>query len=384
MLVIIASIFISQAIAKSLKPSAQLAPASPCPDVNLSDRMGPVRNQTSSDMCYAFVSADLIGFAQGITPKDQISVLDVAARAATTRPIDIRMSLKSNFSQPPEMGSVGKIETRAEKAKANRGDTDVIGLIRGGSPNPTIAAYQTQKGYCTEHVLRSQRSEIFAENPDQPDDANEASAESFLGQRIASLSEGQPARDDAVEKVAETLAAKQGHLSPLITSPGAPSAQSPKCVTKAPNPLDLREIAEVTTATALAKLKANIDRACAQRTPFRPMKISTDANMGKHRFNPAAVIKDALAKHLPIGIAYDEGFLKTGFKTPPVKAGHVSSVVGSRPTKNGCEFLIRNSWGSSCNGYPRDVTKNCIDGNIWVPESVLAERIAETTVVEPN
>jgi hypothetical protein len=47
---------------------------------------------------------------------------------------------------------------------------------------------------------------------------------------------------------------------------------------------------------------------------------------------------------------------------------HVSIVVDRRPGKNGqCEYLIRNTWGTSCNSYPWP----CQMGQIWIPENEL-------------
>jgi hypothetical protein len=51
--------------------------------------------------------------------------------------------------------------------------------------------------------------------------------------------------------------------------------------------------------------------------------------------------------------------------------GHSSLVIGRRmnPSAGKCEYLVRNSWGTSCYPYSRDWS--CENGNIWVEADVL-------------
>jgi hypothetical protein len=49
---------------------------------------------------------------------------------------------------------------------------------------------------------------------------------------------------------------------------------------------------------------------------------------------------------------------------------HASVVVGRRPgARGGCEYLVRNTWGTSCNQYAYP----CQRGEIWVPANELFE-----------
>jgi hypothetical protein len=50
---------------------------------------------------------------------------------------------------------------------------------------------------------------------------------------------------------------------------------------------------------------------------------------------------------------------------------HTSLIVGKRwnQEKNSCEFLVRNSYGLSCDGY--DPSLSCDKGSIWMPEKTL-------------
>lgn len=78
----------------------------------------------------------------------------------------------------------------------------------------------------------------------------------------------------------------------------------------------------------------------------------------------------------PVAIAYCSDVLDNKEKKSIDKSGkrndctgpHVSVVVGSRKQESGkCEYLIRNSYGTSCNGYDWP----CEEGQIWVDGEAL-------------
>ena len=88
-------------------------------------------------------------------------------------------------------------------------------------------------------------------------------------------------------------------------------------------------------------------------------------------------------KPMPIGIAYcaDVLFKRDATGVDPVdgkhsitictdSGGHVSSIVGRRARGSQCQYLVRNSWGRSCNkGY--DTANPCEEGKIWVDSADL-------------
>lgn len=57
---------------------------------------------------------------------------------------------------------------------------------------------------------------------------------------------------------------------------------------------------------------------------------------------------------------------------------HVSIVVNRRPGKNGCEYLIRNTYGVSCNSY----SWPCKNGQVWIPEKELLKNLKGVLWVE--
>ncbi len=81
-----------------------------------------------------------------------------------------------------------------------------------------------------------------------------------------------------------------------------------------------------------------------------------------------------LEKNNPVSINYNANFLLADDSS---FASHYSSIVGRRFNldSNSCQYLIRNSWGESCEVYPEPYRTNCEKGNIWVDKKLLQEKI---------
>lgn len=89
------------------------------------------------------------------------------------------------------------------------------------------------------------------------------------------------------------------------------------------------------------------------------------------------------------GIVYCSNILKNPGSSGPIEKNyvkdcslgdaHASIVVDRRPGKNGaCEYLVRNTWGTSCNGYVWE----CHKGQIWLPENELLKNTISVLWVE--
>lgn len=61
---------------------------------------------------------------------------------------------------------------------------------------------------------------------------------------------------------------------------------------------------------------------------------------------------------------------------------HGSIVVGRRFNKksNSCEYLIRNSWGKSCETYRSPL--DCEEGNVWIPKEDLMKGLINVTYIK--
>ena len=73
-------------------------------------------------------------------------------------------------------------------------------------------------------------------------------------------------------------------------------------------------------------------------------------------------------------------------RSPSVSPGcdyHASLVIGRRkdPDSGKCQFLVRNSWGTGCDGY-RQAGWDCEHGNIWVDEAALKVNLTEVYYLE--
>jgi hypothetical protein len=82
------------------------------------------------------------------------------------------------------------------------------------------------------------------------------------------------------------------------------------------------------------------------------------------------------------GVLHNQGYegMKIKGLEPRCPAGdaHVSIVVNRRQGKSGCEYLVRNSYGVSCNAYPWP----CSKGQVWVPEKELLKNLTGVQWIE--
>ena len=90
---------------------------------------------------------------------------------------------------------------------------------------------------------------------------------------------------------------------------------------------------------------------------------------------------------LPIAINYCADILysrdKTGVGTNGMAVGcathHSAAIVGRRPGPGGtCQFLVRNSYGDSNNGYAWPAER----GQVWIDEAALLRNLTGTVVLE--
>ena len=77
-----------------------------CSEIDLRERFGPNRDQGSSEFCFAFVAADLIGEAIRLPPSQKISALGVAVSYMSMDREDFRQSQRRvNFENAAPMFS---------------------------------------------------------------------------------------------------------------------------------------------------------------------------------------------------------------------------------------------------------------------------------------
>ena len=102
-----------------------------------------------------------------------------------------------------------------------------------------------------------------------------------------------------------------------------------------------------------------------------------------------SMINQKIAKNDIVGIAYD--YSKINPKRPNTLHGSIIVGRGTNPKTGKCEYLVRNSWGNTCEmeGLP-EVTchKNCTgnscrqSGHFWISESLLKQSLVEVSALQ--
>lgn len=154
--------------------------------------------------------------------------------------------------------------------------------------------------------------------------------------------------------------------------------KEPLCLAKeAPS---LKEISKVLSYSQPNNIMYNLNN---QRCAGKRININNEdykfSTVKDRRSKMIQSLDDQLDKKQPSLISYESGF----FKNSRAPASHASLVIGRRFNKNNlkCEYLIRNSWGTSCKNYEKRYSdpENCTEGNIWVAQEVMYDNINRTT-----
>lgn len=111
-----------------------------------------------------------------------------------------------------------------------------------------------------------------------------------------------------------------------------------------------------------------LDKKCEPRMeiPFK-LNIVTDKCLIRSCINN---LDQQLDKGRIVGLSYHSKILYSPFQTN--RGGyHASTVVGRKFNKESkkCEYIIRNSYGKSCEIYYKEY--KCVDGHIYIPRSIL-------------
>lgn len=312
-----------------------------CSPVDFSEKMGPVRNQGSKGWCYAFTAADLIGYKLGLTPSRMVSAFDVGVGYY------IGERTSSNTERSNDY-----IESQKDREEEKFGEP--LADRHGGFADEAIEAYNLRGGVCLESQLPSQKSQVFL-------DAN-----TYL---------------DSVMAQKETELGRRP-----LASRGGPYGAGKICTDESDFGLSkhflqrLSEINQPLQEEAAKKTAEYFSKQCGERLPMAPLKPQMMHFIGlKRRTKALEVLDNNLLNSVPTGISYSSCFLTE--EEPPsflLRKGkscpHASSVVGRKkdPVTGKCEYKIRNSWGTSCEGYVKRLKPKCEGGHIWVTRDELS------------
>jgi hypothetical protein len=173
----------------------------------------------------------------------------------------------------------------------------------------------------------------------------------------------------------------------------------------------------------IADIKAVIDEAVKQDKPVKLVRHMIEGNCksinvpeglikvtGTHPVKSGSAADEIAfidklfdAKHpLPVSIDYCSGVFTfgptlegrrilheqtLGLPGSDLCGPHASIVIGRREVKssNGtltCEYLIRNSWGPTCEGYRSEYNGKCENGQVWVTKEALQRNILKANSLE--
>jgi hypothetical protein len=258
-----------------------------CSTVDLSKKFGPVRNQDSVGWCYAFATADFIGFKTGF----KVSATDIAVNNST----NLRNS---------------------HLARQLKGTSELAPESEGGWGYASI--YQmTKRGFCKES---DSPSEYFGEN---------ANLKTYI---------------ESLEKQA---AKSWGRF--LIETLTPVKSHSEKCSLQSPQSEQIAEVIRKSLPSDVM-YNVNEKRCDGKRIQVDLPKLEFGAINPKDATDKKPIvdfIDKKLNQSLPSLLTYDESPLLGERDLGP----HESVIVGRRFQNGKCEYQVRNSNGPSCAYY---------------------------------
>lgn len=304
-----------------------LAPPPPdCTTVDFRSVLPPVRNQDSIGWCFAFTAADLISFKIG----KEVSSADIA--------------LSSEASKDGWLSEILSAFLGGDMVKSRATDN-------GGLINDAVESGKT-KGFCLEKDLPS-RDTQFADLRstlnslvDLKKKYAEAKGKGLNGKEICSL--------------------YMGRVNTLF-----PNVQL----------TDLQAVLDASSSKTIFDRLA--DLSCGSRIKVPHINVQ---NTSFDAFDPpskkASSIDSILDDGRPVGIGYNPDVLQDPSINPLVTSGHASSIVGRRwdAESKTCNYLLRNSWGTSCAGY--HFSYKCESGYVWIPKNTLSKAVGHVNYIQ--
>lgn len=296
-----------------------------CSPVDLRSKMEPIHHQGDVGWCHAYTAADLFSFKTG----KQISAASLAVHG------------ERKFISPVKI-----IEPESEVS------------ARGSYLDHTLTA-GLQKGLCLEKDFPSEYYPDKRQYNQMLDFIKESESRANLINQIKKLKLPISGLDIEIKDCLQETAQSLHSMKQIQT---------------------LKKIRDAVIKNSVATdVFLNMEeKACKQRRIFPNVSIQS---IGKDRPKTQMItaIDDQLKKGAPAGVAYFADFLNEEMAK---ESGHASSVIGRNinPQTNKCEYLIRNSWGSSCEGVPEKY--RCHKGNFWVTRDELYRNLIQVSYIK--
>ncbi len=345
-----------------------------CYAVDYSASVPPVRDQGQIGWCYAYVAADLLSYQLGL----RVSALDTALTYVHDSKKNDRWEAK--MDRPETTIEGGHIE-RAVGRALDKGlclDEDV----------PSDMSFSMQLGHEIQDVdarTHLARLEIRVIDYVQTKPKGPGSGVPFVNTGVAvynAFASDAEACTPEFKTAALGVDARQRLHANKVCLETYHNAKL-----RFPGLSRRQYFDALLIATESNILKNLADKACRKRfNPATRPQAKTfwlDRPKKGETFGPEAIatLDAALNRGQIAGIGYDWDLVEKPLKDYRFRrADHASSVIARRanPQTGACEYLIRNSWGVSCEPsslYP------CRAGNYWVPRAALQAGTQSVTVL---
>lgn len=323
----------------------QVEPSSrSCTSIDYRSELPPIRNQGSIGWCYAFSAADLVShkLQQNISP------------------VDIALSFNNSLNQ----NTVART-TRDTARLISR----YMGLETGEQKNPPTPA-SIREHFLSNFTPESQRESGWV---DQSIMATQARGGFCLDAPISGLAEN---NDEFISVIAMMERMRNGYSLSLEKTPDLDVAEFvcnygsiPESLTDPISTIGLERITQYLEGRLIGDLFYGlVNEQCQNRisASFEAQEINLNPLSTEEKLQ---TINQILENGSILSINFMSQML-TGPDTPGEY--HAAPIVGRRQnTENQqCEYLVRNSWGPSCEAY---TTNECEGGYVWVSESDIVE-----------
>ena len=148
--------------------------------------------------------------------------------------------------------------------------------------------------------------------------------------------------------------------------------------------LSAKEFEQIVKKQKIGKITINLMRKACKNNTLTIKKNKYKVIQWPRYFNTIGAIDSQLDRGNMPAIDYNANFLTTTKKNGwlNIAGMHTSSIIGRRfnPDNQKCEYLIRNSWGTSCERYRPQFT--CEAGNIWVDQNSLKKSLILVTYLQ--
>jgi hypothetical protein len=337
----------------SSAPVAPSSGAASCTTISIDEsHMGPIRDQGTSGLCFAFAAADLISHD---------------SRRAVS-PMGVGINMYRYFAQ----GGGDKRHRGYFRSFASRQLSAPSGPYGGWADEALYAA--DAHGVCSERSAPSDIRGILDPAKERPLDQHE----NQLAEALAFVQGGPRPADDSCNP---TTAA----VSRLL--PGAPM-ESVVSILRSPDEQSRwgRLIDQTCERVPHRRVGDRLVKREARYSQTTPISLGVDQGLAMQR--PVALTYDVSHLMSISGGTWDQlQGLSDRFGLGTVRAtgsDHVSVVVGRRFNQrtNQCEYRVRNSWGKNC---PAHFTREfgCEDGYFWLSSNTLNAVSTSSVYIRP-